>query len=216
MLPSFRGISLRQVVEADLPFLFRLFTDPSRSHLWLRGRRVYDEAGFYRAWSNWTSEEMAAKFIVQSGERSLGLVFDHDRTSEDGWTKATTLLQEQDVGHGTGAIATALFMVWLFEALPFRKIYHEVYGYNVPVVRIWRKLGLVEEGVLKADRFWNGAYWDLHIFALYREAYVKLRPRILRPPRCAAEPPAAGEGLNGKEVDELRSRGDRISLECTV
>ncbi len=191
MLTSFRGISLRQVVDADMPFLFRLFADPSRSHLWLRGRRVYDEAGFERAWSAWTSDELAGKFIVESVQRPIGLVFDHDRTTEDGWTKATTLLTEVSMGHGAGVVATALFMDWLFQVLPFRKIYHDVFAYNPGVVRMWRKLGLVEEGVLKADRFWNGVYWDQHIFALYRESWTtQIRPRILRTGR-SRRPPAA-------------------------
>ena len=130
---AFRGISLRQVVADDMPFLFGLFTDPCRSHLWLRGRRVYDETGFRDAWAAWTSHEIAANFIVESAGRAVGLVFDHDRSTEDGWTKAVTLLSESNVGHGCGVIATALLMDWLFALLPFRKIYHEVYGYNAPV-----------------------------------------------------------------------------------
>jgi len=177
---AFRGISLRQVVADDMPFLFGLFTDPCRSHLWLRGRRVYDETGFRDAWAAWTSHEIAANFIVESAGRAVGLVFDHDRSTEDGWTKAVTLLSESNVGHGCGVIATALLMDWLFALLPFRKIYHEVYGYNAPVRAMWRKVGLQEEGILKADRFWNGAYWDVHIFALYRDAWAAIRPRFLR------------------------------------
>lgn len=217
MNAEFRGISLRQVAEHDMPFLFRLFTDPARCHLWLRGRRVYDEAGFYRAWSAWTSDEMAAKFIVESGGRAVGLVFDHDRSTEDGWTKATTLLTEESVGHGGGVVATALFMDWLFAALPFRTIYHEVYGYNTSVVRIWRKLGLVEEGVLTANRFWNGAYWDLHIFALRREAWSEMRPRVMRK---HASRTRAKSGLlspsSGKEVNRAANNQVRSDCLCDV
>jgi hypothetical protein len=61
-------------------------------------------------------------------------------------------------------------------------VYHEVFGYNEGVIRMWRKLGLSEEGILKGDRYWKGTYWDLHIFALYREAWPKVRDRVLRVP----------------------------------
>src|SRR5262245_43165962 len=54
MTQSFRGISLRQIVEDDMPFIFRLFADPLCCHLWMRGRQVYDEAGFHHAWGSWT------------------------------------------------------------------------------------------------------------------------------------------------------------------
>src|SRR5262249_43920667 len=120
MHPTFRGISLRQVVEADLPFLFRLFADPGRCHLWMCGRRVYDEAGFQQAWSVWSAEVMAAKFIVESAGRPVGLAFDHERTLEDGWTQVTALLEEESTGHGAGVIATALLVDWLFRGLPLR------------------------------------------------------------------------------------------------
>src|SRR5262245_65102678 len=119
MCTTFRGISLRRVVDEDLPFLFRLFADPCRSHLWMRGRRVYDESGFYQAWAAWTADMIAAKFLVESGGRPVGLVFDYDRALEDGLTKVTALLEEGSTGHGGGVIATALFVAWLFQNLPF-------------------------------------------------------------------------------------------------
>jgi RimJ/RimL family protein N-acetyltransferase len=188
MRTTFRGISLRQVVEADMPFLFRLFTDPCRCHLWMHGRRVYDERGFQDAWSVWTAESMAAKFLVESAGRAVGLVFDHDRTLEDESTQVTALLEERSTGHGGGVVATALFLDWLFEGLPFRKVYLKVFGYNPVVVRMLRKLGFDEEGVLKGDRYWGGAYWDLHIFALYREAWPAVRARTLRLPALRDRP----------------------------
>src|SRR5262249_43351780 len=155
-------------------FLFRLWADPCRCHLWLRGRPVHDEAEFYQAWRNWTGGTLGAKFLVESVGKPVGLVFDYDRTPEDCWTKVTALLQEDSAGHGGGIVATALLLDWLFQSLPLRKVYHEVYGYNAGVVGMCRKLGMVEEGVLRGDRYWNGAYWDLHVFALYREAWPRV------------------------------------------
>jgi RimJ/RimL family protein N-acetyltransferase len=180
MFSSFRGVSLRLVVEDDLPFLFRLFADPSRCHLWMCGRRVYDERGFHEAWSAWTTDMIAAKFIVTSADRPIGLVFDYDRKLEDGYTKVTSLLEEGSTGHGGGVIATALLVGWLFQTLPLRKLYMEVYDYNSAVARMLRKAGFTEEAVLKEVRFRDGAYWDLHVFALGRAAWPEVRDRLLR------------------------------------
>jgi RimJ/RimL family protein N-acetyltransferase len=200
MRMTFRGIALRQVLETDLPFLFQLLGDPTRVHLWLRGRPVYDEAGFRQTWSAWTSGMMGAKFIIESAGRPVGLVFDYDRTLDDGWTRVTTLVLEESAGRGGGVIGACLFMDWLFQSLPLRKMYHEVFGYNESVVRMWRKVGLTEEGVLKGDRYWNGAYWDLHIFALYREAWPKVRDRVLRVPGANRQRPPAESLSPRKEV----------------
>jgi RimJ/RimL family protein N-acetyltransferase len=195
---TFRGISLRQVVEDDMPFLFRLFSDPERCHLWMRGRQVYDEAGFHQAWAAWTADGIAAKFIAESSGRPLGLVFDYDRALEDGCTKVTALLGEDSTGHGRGVAATLLLVGWLFQSLPLRKVYMDVYGYNPTVLRILRKLGFDEEAVLKESRYWNGAYWNVHMFALGRDAWPAVRDRLLRPGRAAEPcPPEGRQATNG-------------------
>jgi diamine N-acetyltransferase len=208
---SYRGTALRPVTEADLPFLFRLYTDPSRCHLWMSSRRVYDEREFREVWNSWVSGALGAKFIVENGQRPVGWVYSSDHYLDHGFAKVHAILVEADVGHGVGVAATALLIDYLFKQLPLRKIYFEVFDFNPNVVRIWRKLGLIEEGLLKGDRYWDGAYWDLHIFALYREAWPDIRARVLRPERAGGgtreSSPAGGKlatpatdsshGLNG-------------------
>jgi RimJ/RimL family protein N-acetyltransferase len=179
MNETFRGIALRPVVEDDMPLLFRIFADPRRSHLWMQARRVHDERGFYHAWAAWTSDMIAAKFIVESAGQPVGLVFDYQRTLEDGFTKVTALLEEERVGRGAGVVATVLLIDWLFRTLPFRKVYLETYGYNRGVVRMLRKVGLAEEGVMKGSRYWNGSWWDVHIFAVYPDGWPEIRGRVL-------------------------------------
>jgi RimJ/RimL family protein N-acetyltransferase len=204
---SYRDVSLRPVTEADLPFLFRLYTDPSRCHLWMSSRRVYDEREFRETWTAWVNGLMAAKFIVESGQRPVGWVMSYDHNLEHGFAKVGTIVQEENVGHGVGPVATALLMEYLFRNLPLRKIYHEVYAFNPVVVRIWRKLGLVEEGILKVDRYWDGGYWDLHIFAVYREAWPDIRDRALRPRRLVVQ--SLPDHLNGNGLVSANTKLDR-------
>jgi RimJ/RimL family protein N-acetyltransferase len=200
MNETFRGITLRPVLEEDMPFLFRLFADPTRSHLWMQARRVHDERGFHHAWAAWTSDMIAAKFIVESAGRPVGLVFDYQRTLEDGFTKVTALLDEEHVGRGAGAVATGLLIDWLFRTLPFRKVYLETYGYNRLVVRILRKLGLAEEGVMKGSRFWNGSWWDFHVFAVYRDGWSEVRCRILSEPHTKVQTDFVRPGVRSPEA----------------
>jgi diamine N-acetyltransferase len=199
------------VTEGDLPFLFRLYTDPSRCHLWMASRRVHDELEFRGAWSAWVSGGMAAKFIVESEQRPVGWVMSTDEYLEHGIAKVHTIVQEGDVGRGVGVVATALLTDFLFRQLPLRKIYFDVFDFNPLVVRIWRKLGLAEEGLLKGDRYWDGKYWDLHIFALYREAWPDLRARVLRPERNGAEAPSPGLNDSGSGSTNDTSGNGRLS-----
>jgi RimJ/RimL family protein N-acetyltransferase len=192
----FRGIALRQVFEDDLDFLFHLFCNPTRSHLWMRSGRVLDEREFYDGWRSWITKHMGAKFIVATQGQPAGLIYDYDRAGEGGHTRVTALLDAEATGRGVGVIAWALFVEWLFHALPLRKIYFDVYGYNTRVVQMLRKLGLAEEGVFPHDCFWSGTSWPRHVFAVYRETWPGPRARLLRAPGARASRDV-GEG---KEV----------------
>lgn len=209
-----RGITLRPVAEDDMPYLFRLFADPKRCHLWMQGRRVYDEREFHQAWIAWTGDMMGAKFIVESRGQPLGLIFEYSRSLEDGHTKVTTLLEEDRVGHGAGVVATVLMVDWLFQRLPLRKVYLEVYGYNARVANILRKFGLAEEGALKEARFWDGSFWDIHIFAACRDVWPTLRTQILRPPRRARRTETARwrEAVGSASCAEDDSGGVTVSV----
>jgi RimJ/RimL family protein N-acetyltransferase len=200
MFISYREVSLRQVLEDDLPFLFRLFVDPTRCHLWMANRQVYDERGFHEAWLSWTGSMMGAKFIVETGGRPIGLVFEYHRALEDGYTKVSALLDEESVGRGSGVIAAALLVDWLFGSLPLRKVYMDVYGYNPRVVGLLRKLGLLEEAVLKEARFWNGSYWDVHMFSISRGGWPEVRDRILKLERQVSRAPGAPPEPTRKEM----------------
>jgi RimJ/RimL family protein N-acetyltransferase len=194
------------VTEADLPFLFQLYTDPNRCHLWMASRRVYDEHEFRECWNSWVKSAVGVKFIVENRQRPVGWVMSSDDYLEHGFTKVHTIVQAEDVGHGVGVVATALIIDYLFRQFPLRKIYFEVFGFNPAVARMWRKLGLPEEGLLKGDRYWDGTYWDLHIFALYREMWPDIRARVLRPERRGA-PETGPVSQPGNSADPFPRNG---------
>jgi RimJ/RimL family protein N-acetyltransferase len=197
--------------EEDLPFLFQLYTDPSRCHLWMPCRRVFDEREFLEAWRSWVDSLLGTKFIVESGQRPVGLVLSYDHYLEHGFAKVGVMLQEDHVGHGGGLLATALLMDYLFRSLPVRKLYQEVCGFNAHLVRILRKLGFAEEGLLKRDRFWNGSYWDLHLFAIYRESWPGIRARALRFTSAGERTPAEPSRINGNHPKARESAENTVS-----
>jgi len=176
---TFRGISLKQVAGGDLPMLYSMFSDPERFHLWGH-RQVMDESQFLETWRMWSKQRMEARFTVVKSGRPVGLVFDYDRSMEDGHTKVATLLSEHAAGRGAGVIATTLFSDWLFQTLPLRKLYFDVFGFNVSVVRMLQKLHVREEMCRSDHRYWNGRYWDCHGFSLFREELPQLQQRLFR------------------------------------
>ncbi len=176
---KFRDITLRNVVRADMPMLFAILGDPDHFHLWGH-RRVMEEAQFYDLWRSWSADRMAAKFIILKRGRPIGLVFDYERSLEDGHTKVATILANWHTGHGAGIIATLLFAKWLFETVPLRKFYMDVFEYNTQMVDLLRKRGYQEEVTRREYRFWNGKYWDCYGFAIARERVDGMLGRVFR------------------------------------
>ena len=186
---TFRGIGLKQIAASDLPMLYSMFSDPDRFHLWGH-RHVMDEGQFHDTWRMWSKQRMEAKFTILKSGRPVGLVFDYDRSIEDGHTKVATLLPEHEAGRGAGVIATTLFGDWLFQTLPLRKLYFEVFGFNASVVRMLQKLDVREEMCRVQHRYWNGKYWDCHGFSLFREELSLMRRRLFRNRSLQPSPPA--------------------------
>ena len=172
-----RGVTLRPVVQADLPIVLGLFGDVDRAHLWGH-RRVCDEEQLFETWRFWSKERMGDKFMVLRQGRPIGLVFDYERTLEDGHTKIAAMLLEDESGRGAGVIAMALFGQWLLQNLPLRKLYLEVFEFNRPVIRMLEKLEVRKEMQRAEHRYWNGRHWDQYGFAFYREDLPKLLQRL--------------------------------------
>lgn len=186
---TMRGVSLRPVVRCDLPLILSLFGDIERAHLWGQ-RRVCDEEQLLETWRYWSRERVGAKFIVTRGNRPLGLVFDYERSLEDGHTKVVTLLLSDDRAQGAGVFATTLFSQWLFENLPLRKVCFDVFGFNGSVVRMFTRLGIRQEMQRREHRYWNGRYWDQFGFALGREECQAIYTRYQSKRSSRSTPPA--------------------------
>ena len=110
-------------------------------------------------------------------------------------------------------IATTLFSVWLFESVPLRKIYLDVFGFNAPVIRMLQKLGIRQEMQRAAHRFWNGKYWDHHGFAIYREDISLLHKRLFRGGKLT-QGPVFSSRPNGRV--QPRSNGHTHAMPRTV
>jgi RimJ/RimL family protein N-acetyltransferase len=157
--------------------ILTLMGDTDRFHLWGH-RRVCDEEQLVETWRFWSTERMGAKFTVTRNGKPIGLVFDYERSLEDGHTKIATMLVDGQNGRGAGVIATTLFALWLFQTLPLRKVYMDVFEFNESVVQMLKKLGMHLEMQRAQHRFWNGRYWDQYSFGFYRDDLPGLTKRV--------------------------------------
>jgi RimJ/RimL family protein N-acetyltransferase len=73
----------------------------------------------------------------------------------------------QYAGTGLAAQTVALFVRYLFQAFPLRKLYLEIPGFNWPQMRSGEGRLFQIEGVLREHHYYAGRLWDQYLCAIY-------------------------------------------------
>ena len=78
-----------------------------------------------------------------------------------------------DKGHGTEALG--LLLVYAFDVLNMHRVELTVFAYNERAIRVYEKLGFVQEGRRRDAWYWDGEYHDVWDMGLLRPEWEKLR-----------------------------------------
>ncbi len=60
--------------------------------------------------------------------------------------------------------AARLLLQYGFRDLGLHRVWAEVYAHDAPKRALMKTLGLHHEGTLRDHHFWNGRFWDAHLF----------------------------------------------------
>jgi UDP-4-amino-4,6-dideoxy-N-acetyl-beta-L-altrosamine N-acetyltransferase len=77
---------------------------------------------------------------------------------------------------GIGTFMGFLGLEYIFETLKLRKVYGEVFVFNLASIRFHQKLGFIEEGRFKEHILKNGKYEDVLYFSLIKKKWTELKP----------------------------------------
>jgi RimJ/RimL family protein N-acetyltransferase len=94
--------------------------------------------------------------------------FDHrSKSAEFGITIGDKRYWDQ----GYGSEATSLMLEFGFNTLNLQRIGLRVFEDNERARHVYAKLGFIEEGRLRRDRFFNGEYYDTILMSILREEW---------------------------------------------
>jgi RimJ/RimL family protein N-acetyltransferase len=74
-------------------------------------------------------------------------------------------------GHGYGTEATKKLLDFAFNDLNLHRVYLHVFSNNIVAIRMYKKIGFVQEGILRKAAYINGTYIDVLVMGLLREEY---------------------------------------------
>ncbi len=109
----------------------------------------------------------------------IGFIYNYDTSRIDNYTFLATYLCQDRRNQGVGKVSIAMFIDYLFCYFPFRKIYCEAFEFNDVSVGFARSYKLEQEGFFAKHRWYGGQYWGLYRYALYREEWPRIHPKIL-------------------------------------
>jgi RimJ/RimL family protein N-acetyltransferase len=150
-------------------FLYQLTTDEVTGLRWrYHGAVPTREAFASQLWSG-----VLVQFIVtaRKSQVPIGLVVAYNADQRDGHAYFAVLMSKEAERSGYGIAAAELFIHYLFNTWPFRKLYAEIPEYNLPVLGNRMGALLKEEGRLKGHFYCDGQWWDQITVAIYPEDF---------------------------------------------
>ena len=171
-----RKIRLRAIEREDLPRFVQWFNDPQvreSLNLFLPMSHVEEERWF-EGLSDRDPMEKPFALDIRQGEAwvhvgSCGLFSLNLRTHSAELGIAIGDKRYWDQGFGTDAVETLL--THAFNTMNMNRVSLRVFESNQRAIEVYRRVGFIEEGRLREDRFAEGRYEDTLIMGILRREW---------------------------------------------
>ena len=166
-----RWFSLVPLNSRHLPLLYELGFRDQNSFRW----RYRGTQPSFASFEQSLNAGVLCQFAIcpnNGTDEFVGLVVAYNASPQDDFCYMAAITDRK---FGSGTVeAVALFLRYLFRYWPIRKIYLEALEFNVPQYASAVRLGIFrEEGRLRDHHFFDDRYWDLILYAIYREDAAK-------------------------------------------
>lgn len=139
-------------------------------------RQTFNTPELFRTWLEEVLKSSFHDFAVikMDSDEIIGFLHNYQFSLKDGHCKLAECVKRNYRGSGLGAMAALIFMHQLFEMYPLRKMYLTVYDYNLESLRNNVRAGFCEEGKIRSYKYYNGQYYDMHYYSIYREKFYEI------------------------------------------
>lgn len=118
--------------------------------------------------------------ISQHKQCPIGLIYFMGIDSKNLKCEWGFYLGDEKSPRGSGSVMEFMALDYAFDELKNRKLCCEVFIFNQPVIKMHKRFGFEEEGILKKHIFKNNEYQDIVLLALFQEQWKQRRDSILR------------------------------------
>lgn len=177
MKPITQGkhIYIRGLCDEDFTFLYSIFNDTDELYLWSNYRDTQTYAEFENSFKNMLKTIYRHFYIICENVncRKIGFMYCYNSHVSDGYVYTTSFLIEEYRNTLYGAEAGLLYYAHLFRYYNYRKIYNEVYSYNIASKSFLESAKFSLEGLLKEHRYYLNKFHDLYIYSIKRDFFLQ-------------------------------------------
>jgi RimJ/RimL family protein N-acetyltransferase len=171
-----RHVVLVPITPGDYEYLYRISVLGENLFTWrLRGVLPSPENFIQQLWLGVFTQ---LKIVSVSTGEPAGLVLAYNADFRNQLVHFAMLTDPRAQGSGWSFEASTIFITYLFEAFPFRKIYLESYEFNYQ--RFSSGAGTVfnVEGCLRDYEFYQGRFWHKYILAIPRDGWDQVADKF--------------------------------------
>lgn len=166
---------LRKIApQQDMDKIYQIYSDYKEQSYLFDIRSLNSPDRFPELFERRLSNNYKDFSIIDDADGAFaGFLIAYDYAENDGHVKILEYICPEYRKSGIGAIAALQYIETLFRTFRIRKVYTEVFGYNDDSIAMHSSFGFEKEATLKNYRFYDGRYWDYHIFSMDREHFYE-------------------------------------------
>ena len=171
-----KTINLRTVRQEDLDEIFSLTSDLSqRGEYWNVSltsepifKKRYQETGFW-------NDDFGTMIITDKSNRLIGeITYFKGVWYLPGYEIGYRIYRDEDKSTGYTTEALRLFLAYLFELKPIKRLEIQLSKGNIASRRVAEKCGFIYEGLKRQAVFSKGRYEDIELFSILKEECSKV------------------------------------------
>lgn len=119
--------------------------------------------------------ERGRLFTIRVGKKTIGIIAYNKIDKNNRKTEIDILIGNKaywNRGYGSDALKT--FIPWLFKKFKLHKVWICARANNPRAIKTYKKIGFVQEGILRKEDFHEGKFIDAVLFSILENEYKKI------------------------------------------
>jgi UDP-4-amino-4,6-dideoxy-N-acetyl-beta-L-altrosamine N-acetyltransferase len=176
-MPSRDRCNLRAMTESDLTIV-REWRNSDRVRPFMYSVHVISEDEHAAWWSRAKDDPRSRYYVFEVDGRPVGSSNVVEMDPVDLTASWGFYIGAEDAPPGSGSAMEFLTVSEVFGPLGIRKLCGEVFATNTRSLKMQKKLGFKDEGILRAHRYHDGVYEDVIRIALFAEEWPPIAERV--------------------------------------